>query len=306
MFKNLVLYRIAHSWNPDLEAAEKGLSTQRFVKCTPSQARSEGWIEPRGEAHGPLVESVARQWIVKLCIETKKVPSSVVQAALTERLKQIEETTGRKPGRKESKELKEEIVFELLPKAFPSQGVITAWIDPDQRLLAIDASTQGKADTIATALVKCIEGFAILRIETEESPAACMAEWLRTDESPNSFSIDRECELRAKDESKAVVRYGRHPLDIEEVKEHIKAGKLPTRLAMTWSDRVSLVLSETMQLKKLVFLDTSMEEGGGDEGEDSFDADVALMTGELGDLVDDLLEALGGEKVINESAAAED
>ncbi len=56
-------------------------------------------------------------------------------------------------------------------------------------------------------------------------------------------------ELKASDDSKAVVRYAKHPLDIDEVREHIAAGKRPTRLAMTWEDRVSFELTEGMQLR---------------------------------------------------------
>ena len=79
-----------------------------------------------------------------------------------------------------------------------------------------------------------------------------MATWLMTKESPNSFTVDRECELKASDESKAVVKYGRHPLDIDEVAQHIAQGKIPTKLALTWNDRVSFVLTSSMQLKKLM------------------------------------------------------
>ena len=81
-------------------------------------------------------------------------------------------------------------------------------------------------------------------------------------------------------------------MDIEEVKEHVQQGKLPTRLAMTWDDRVSFVLSDTLQVKKIAFLDSVLDEAG-DEG--GFDTDVAIATGELSRLIPDLIDALGGE-----------
>ncbi|WP_415829840.1 recombination-associated protein RdgC, partial [Delftia tsuruhatensis] len=124
------------------------------------------------------------------------------------------------------------------------------------------------------------------------SAQAAMAHWLTTQESPAGFSIDRECELKAADESKAVVRYGRHPLDIAEVQQHIEHGKLPTRVAMTWDDRVSFVLTQGLQLRKVQMLDVVTESKDGDGG---FDADVAITTGELSKLIPDLIEALGGE-----------
>jgi recombination associated protein RdgC len=70
-------------------------------------------------------------------------------------------------------------------------------------------------------------------------------------------------------------------------------GKLPTQLALSWEGKASFVLTESLVLKKVTFLDGVMEDAGGDE--DKFDADVALSTGTLGPLLADLIDALGGE-----------
>jgi recombination associated protein RdgC len=138
-------------------------------------------------------------------------------------------------------------------------------------------------------------------LNTQTSPAAAMAHWLSTKEAPPDFTVDRECELKASDESKAVVRYSRHALDTDEVSQHIAMGKMPTRLALTWNDRVSFVLTEGLQLKKVSFLESVFENAPsnpGDREEDNFDADVAIATGELSQLLPDLIAALGGEVVV--------
>ena len=118
VFKNVIVYRIEPAWSQTLTEIEEGLGKQRFEPCGPSQEKSAGWVEPRGEANGPLVESIGGQWLVEYMIESKQVPGSVVRRKLDERCAQIEATTGRKPGKKEKKELKEDITLELLPMAF--------------------------------------------------------------------------------------------------------------------------------------------------------------------------------------------
>jgi recombination associated protein RdgC len=150
-----------------------------------------------------------------------------------------------------------------------------------------------------TSLIKAIDGLAVQLIDTQTSPAVAMARWLSSKEAPGGFSVDRECELKAADESKAVVRYTRHALDTEEVTQHIAMGKMPTRLAMTWNDHVSFVLTEALQLKKVAVLDEVLEAAASlatDGRDDHFDADVAIATGELQKLIPDLIEALGGEQ----------
>ncbi|WPB57027.1 recombination-associated protein RdgC [Xylophilus sp. GOD-11R] len=293
MFKNVIVYRIAPQEGDALLKLEAGLDKARFAPCGASQERSAGWVEPRGEAHAPLVESIGGQWIMKFMVEAKVVPGTVVRRKLEERIAQIEKETGRKPGRKESKELKEDVLLQLLPMAFTRQGATPVWVDPEAGWLVVGSSAQARADEVVTALVDALPGVTVVPLYTQQSAQSAMSDWLISQDPPEGFSIDRECELKASDDSKAVVRYARHPLDIEEIKGHIEQGKLPTRLALTWQDRVSFVLTEGMLIKKITFLEGVFE--GGTQKEDGFDADAAISTGELGQLVPDLLEALGGE-----------
>ena len=302
-FKNVIVYRIEASWSQSLTDAEEGLGSQRFVPCTPSQEKSAGWVGPRGEENGLLVESVGGQWILEFMIEVKSLPGSVVRRKVDERCVQIEASTGRKPGKKEKKELKEDITHELLPMAFTRHARISVWIDPVERRLVVNASNAARSDEVVTALVKSLDGFAVAQVNTRIEPAAAMAEWLTSQEPPAGFTIDRDCELKATDESKSVVRYAKHALDIEEVRQHIADGKRPTRLAMTWDDRVSFELSEAMQIRKIVFLEGTDSASGSSKKEDNFDADAAIATGELGQLVPELLEALGGEAALTAAIA---
>ena len=293
----MMIYAIAPTWAPTAEQMQEGLERARFAECGASQDKSIGWIEPRGEAHGPLVENVSGQLILKLMIEVKVVPGSVITRKAKDRVAQIEASTGRKPGKKETRDIKDDIRLALLPMAFTKQGTVTVWIDATARRLVIDAASQTKADEVLTMLVKSLDGFAATLIDTTTSPVVAMARWLTTQEPPQGFSVDRECELKSADESKAVVRYSRHPLDIDEVRQHIETGKQPTRVAMTWDSRVSFVLTEALQIKKVAFLDVVFENAtGSSKGkDDGFDTDVAIATAELRKLIPDLLLALDGE-----------
>jgi recombination associated protein RdgC len=294
VFKNVIMYRIGPDWSASVAQMEESLDSARFVECGASQEKSIGWIEPRGEANGPLVESVGGQLILKLMIESKALPGSVITKKAKERVAHIEATTGRKPGKKETREIKDDIKLELMPLAFSKESSVLVWIDPAAQLLVIDAGSQGRADEVVTMLVKSLAGLAVTLIDTKISPTAAMSEWLISQEPPAGFTVDRECELKAADESKAVVRYTRHPLDTDEVRQYVEQGKLPTKLALTWDSRVSFVLTEGLQLKKLAFLEVVFE-GSSAGKDDGFDADTAIATGELRKLLPDLLEALGGE-----------
>ncbi|TDF23841.1 recombination-associated protein RdgC [Delftia tsuruhatensis] len=293
MFKNLIIYRIAASWVPNFHALDGALAETPFAQCGPTQERSAGWVPPRREEHGALVENIGGQWVMRFMTEAKMLPASVLNRRVNEKAAHIEATEGRKPGKKEKKELKDEAKLDLLPMAFTKQGAMWVWLDPQARTLVLDTGSQARADEVVSMLVEGLTGFSLALLDTQTSPQAAMAHWLATEDTPILFSVDRECELKAADESKAGVRYARHPLDIDEVRQHIQHGKLPTRLALTWDDRVSFVLTEGLQLRKVAMLDAVME--GQSQDDSGFDADVAIATGELSKLIPDLIDALGGE-----------
>ena len=303
MFKNLLLYRLGADWSATLAQIDDALGAARFVECGLTQARSSGWVSPRGDDHGALIEAVAGQWLMQLMVEQKVVPGSVVKRQVDALAAQVEKQTGRKPGKKQRNELKDQALLDLLPMAFTKRSAIKVWVAPAERLLVIDASSASRADEVLTALTQALPGLSATLINTAVSPAACMAEWLVSGEAPAGFSIDRDCELKAADGEKPVVRYARHALDIAEIREHIAGGKQPTRLALTWQGRVSFMLTEGLQIKKIAFLD-GVFEGTSSKQDERFDADAAIATGELATLIGDLLEALGGEQVFGQAPAA--
>lgn len=298
MFKNLMMYRLAAPLSVSPGQLEEALQAACFVACTPTQEKAVGWIPPRGAEHGALLEIVQGQWILKLQFESKVLPSSVVKRRVQEQVENIERSLGRKPGRKETREIQEDARLALLPMAFTKQSTLWVWIDHKAGLLMLDTGSQARADEAITCLVKAVDGLALQALQTHVSPATAMAQWLSSKEAPAGFTVDRECELKASDESRAVVRYARHALDTDEISQHIAQGKMPTRLALTWNDHVSLVLTEALQLKKLAILDVVFEAAGAlgsDRADDHFDADVVIATTELAQLMVDLLSVLGGE-----------
>jgi recombination associated protein RdgC len=303
VFKNLIVHRLAAGWSATAADLEEPLSAQRFVACGATQARSAGWVEPRGVANGPLLEIIDGQWLLALLVEQKVLPGTVVRREVEARAARAEQETGRKPGKKQLRELKDQVQLELLPMAFTKRSTVKIWIAPAERLLMIDAGSARVADDTVTLLTKTLPGLSAQAVNTALSPAAAMADWLVGGDAPAGFTIDRDCELKAADGEKPAVRYARHALDIDEIRGHITAGKQPTRLALTWNGRVSFVLTDALQIKKLAFLDGVYEGRKADRSDEAFDADAAIATGELAPLIGDLIDALGGEAPLGVSAA---
>jgi recombination associated protein RdgC len=292
-FRNLQLYRLPKNWADTPSALEQQLATLTLQPCSASAMQSIGWIAPR--PGGPLIHAVNRQWLLALGVEQKLLPASVVKQFADDRAKEIEEGEGRKVGRKEMRELREAMSIELMPRAFVRRRSTFGWIDPVNGWLVIDAASPAKAEEFLEHLRKSVDSLPARLVQVTQSPSAAMTGWVAAGEAPASFTLDQDLELRSADS--ATVRYVKHPLEGDEIRQHIAAGKVVTRLAMTWGERISFLLNENLQLKRLNFLDILKDEADGlAENEDErFDIDFTLMSGEVARLLDDLIAALGGE-----------
>lgn len=292
-FKNLVLYRI-QTWNINSDLLEERLARLALQPCSGLDMQSRGWVAPKTEDKA-LVHRFGQQMLISLGIEKKLLPATVINQFTKERVTEIEEQQGFKPGRKQTKEIKEAVTDELLPRAFVIRRRTNVWIDPVGGWMVIDAANVGKADEVIEMLHKSADGIAFSPFNTLMSPVAAMTGWLSGNSLPDKFTIDQDCELRSRGDSGGTVRYVRHSLDEDEVRKHIKSGKEVTRLGLTWADRISFVLHENLQLKRIVPLDLIQDLAANNEQDDSFDTDFVIMSGELGKMLPAVMEMLGGE-----------
>ncbi len=294
-FRNLQLFRLPENWSPDPAEWEARLARRPLQPCGGLERSSQGWLPPQGE--GAYVYGLGGQLLVALGTEQRLLPSTVVRQAAQERVEAIEAESGQRLGRKRVREIREAVEDELLPRAFVRRTMTHAWIDPVHGWLAVDAASAARAETLVKLLGECLPDLPVRLLRTELSPGSAMTAWLAEGEGPAGFSIDRDCELRLAGEERATVRYVRHALDGEEVRGHIAAGKQATRLALTWAERISFVLNDRLELKRLAFLDLLKEEAGqAEDAEAAFGIEFALMSGELARLLADLVAALGGEQ----------
>jgi len=295
-FKNIFIYRLPADCAITAAALQEKLALKPLQPCGGLDKQSRGWVSCRGDDR--LVHSSNGHILFALGVEQKLLPATIINRFAKERAADIEAQQGYKVGRKEMKDIKEAVTAELLPRAFAIQRTTCAWLDTVNGRLIIDAASAAKAEELLEFLHKTLDALPVKPLHTELSPVAAMTDWLAGDHAPAGFTIDRELELRATGESRATVRYAHHALEGEEILAHIAAGKRATRLGMTWNDRISFVMTEQLQIKRLEFLDIIKEESTtlADNADEMFELDFTLMTGELSRMLTDLGAALGGEK----------
>ncbi len=304
-FRNLVLYRLPSGWSLSAAQLEEKLQARPLQPCGALELVSRGWVAPA--ADGRLVHALHPHYLIALGVEQKLLPASVIRQEALRRAKLKEDSQGFPVGRRQMRELKLRVSDELRARALTRQRSTRAWIDPQGGWCVVDAASAGKAEELIDTLRDTLGSFAVQLVQTQRAAHTGMAAWLTQGSAPGRLALDQDLTLMSADGSKSSVRYARHVLAVNEIRSHLQAGKYPVQLGLCWNDRVAFVLTEKLAIRRVQFLDLEPEAAQQASGEaidplEKFAADFALMTGELGQLLQEILQSLGGELQIAAAA----
>ncbi|ATM96920.1 DNA recombination-dependent growth factor C [Yersinia frederiksenii] len=297
-FKNLMVYRLSREVSLSADEMEKQLSALSFTPCGSQDMAKTGWVSPLGSHSDALTHSVNGQIVICARKEEKILPSPVIKQELQAKIERLEGEQHRKLKKTEKDSLKDEVLHSLLPRAFSRFNQTFLWIDTVNGLIMVDAASAKRAEDTLALLRKSLGSLPVVPLTLENPIELTLTEWVRSKELPAGFALMDEAELKAILEEGGVIRCKKQDLFSDEIAVHIEAGKLVTKLALDWQERVQLVLSDDGSLKRLKFSDTLREQNEDIDREDfaqRFDADFILMTSELAALIKNLIEALGGE-----------
>jgi recombination associated protein RdgC len=303
-FKNLALYRLPADWNVSASELEEKLGQRTLQPCSPLEMLSRGWVPPSGT--GRLLHTVNQQHLIALGVEQKLLPASIIRQETAVRAAVLADSQGFPVGRRQMRDLKMRVTEELRARALNKRRTTRAWLDPVNGWFVVDAGSAGKAEELVEVLRDTLGTFAVQFVATQRTPHTSMAAWLTHGDAPGAFGIEQDLELQTADPNKATVRYVRHALDGKEIKAHLAAGKYPTRLGLTWNGRLAFVLTEKLLIKRVEFLEMTKDtpDGGEIDKDEQFDIDFTVMAGELAKMLDDLVQALGGDTSGEQTAAA--
>ncbi len=297
-FKNLSVFRLTEAFTLTPSELEQKLEALSFRPCGPHEEFTLGWTSPLGKASPQLVH--ATNGYLMLCgkKEERVLPTAVINELVQEKISEKEAQQARKLSKKERTEIKDEIIFDLLPKAFTISRKIYAYIDPKGGWLIVDAASAKSAEDLLSMLRKSLSSLPAAPLNAIEKPSTTMTQWLLTNQAPNDITIEDECELRSPEEAGGIIRCKRHDLALPEIKNHLDTGKEVIKLALNWEDRISFILDENLAVKRLRFLELIQDQATEIETEDDagqFDVDFSIMSAELANFLPRLLDLFGGE-----------
>ena len=297
--KNLIVYRFTRPFDVTLEQLETQLAALPFAPCGSQDASKFGWVAPLGKHGTAFVHSAGGQILICAKKEEKMLPGSVINDMVAEKVEAIELEQGRALKKKEKESIKEEVIVTLLPRAFSRFQQTYAWINPTAGFIAVDASSAKRAEETLALLRKSIGSLPVVPLAMTTPPELTLTDWVKEGAAPAGFMLEDEVELKSALQHGGIIRAKQQDLLSEEIGICIESDKLVTSLALNWAETVSFVLKDDMSIKRMKFSEELREQNDDVSHEDAaarFDADFALVTGELSRFIPDLIEALGGEE----------
>lgn len=297
-FKNLCLFRLTEPFTLNADDLAEKLEDLLFRPCGAHETASYGWVAPLSSAEQALTHAANGYLMVCVKKQERVLPTSVINELLEEKITEAEDQQGRKLSKKERSRLKDELIFDLLPKAFTFSRKTYAYIDPVGGWFVVDAASTKGAEDLLTLLRKSIGSLPAVPVNTVDNPLKTMTQWLVSQQMPDELTVEDECELRSPGDEGSIIRCKRHDLSLPEIQNHLDSGKEVIKLAMNWGDRLSFILDKTFSIKRVRYLDLVQDQLKDLAIEDEatrFDADFSIMTAELAHFLPKLLEAFGGE-----------
>ena len=300
-FRNLLVYRLTQDLQLDAEKLEAALASKPARPCASQELSTYGFVAPLGKgADAPLAHVSQEFFLIAARKEERILPGSVVRDALKDKVDAIEAEQMRKVYKKERDQLKDEIVLDFMPRAFIRKSATFAAIAPAQGLILVDSSSPKRAEDLLSTLREVLGSLPVRPLNVKLAPTATFTGWLKSNSASNGLHLLDECELRDTQEDGGIIGCKRQDLASDEIQNHLAAGKLATKLALAWEDKLSFVLDDKLVIKRLRFedlLQDQAEQDGGDDALGQQDASFTLMMLTFIDFLPQLFEALGGEEI---------
>ncbi|WP_206483533.1 recombination-associated protein RdgC [Thalassotalea sp. G2M2-11] len=291
-FKNLYFFAFTRPFEWSEQDLEKHLSEHLFTPCGSTEISHFGWVNALGKHGQTIVHSVNGNHLLCARKEEKILPAPVIKDMIEEKVAQLEAEQSRSATKKEKEQFKEDIIFELLPRAFSRVTDTHAYINAKENLIVINTSSRSKAEDFLALLRKVLGTLPVTSVSPEKAPDEIMTDWLTETTLGESFQLGMEAEFHALGDDGAVVRVKNQELDSDEIKAHLDADKFVVKLGLEWDDALSCILCDDLAIKRLKFFDVIHEQNEDIDKDDvvaRLDADFALMAGEINRFINDLL-----------------
>lgn len=295
MFRSVRFFRLNSPWPQSEQELSDQLSSAAFRPCGAYSEHSFGWEPPSGDAAASLARRVAGADLLRLRSQSRLLPAAAIEDALETRLDEYRERMQEEPSRRERRKLKEQTRDDLLPKAFLKSQRINGFVIASERLLAIETLSDNRVEQFIEQLRLPLGNLDVAPLRFRRPVSELLMRIFLHNDPPREFVLGRECRMCDPSDTRATIRCADMDIADPAVRKHVSEGMHLTHLGIEFANVLSCNLDHKGAISKLKLVGTDVAEDLPDEEPLArLDAEFALLTGTLRQLMKVLEQALGG------------
>jgi recombination associated protein RdgC len=291
-FKNAIVYTFTQPFSlPDDFEAQ--LESYAFKPTERHQLASYGFISPFGNQGKVLHHRVGDNVLLVAKREEKDLPPAAINGMLDEQAEAYEQEHARPLPRKERAAIKEDIIHQMLPTAFSINKLTYAYIDLKGQRLVVVSTSRSKAEEFNALLRGALGSLPVKPWNADVAASDHFTHWVReAGNLPSPFSLGDEVKLQGIGDDPSVTVHRKQDLTSDEIASSLDHGKVCIKLALVWEDHMSFSLTDDFSIKSIKYSDVLKEQtaDSADDKASQLDADFALVSGELNQLLAELEE----------------
>lgn len=238
------------------EALEDALMQNKAYEPHATQTKSLGWESPIGKNHPLAVTMHDYTWMVAR-LDQKLLPANVVNNKLKERLEQIEVEQGYKATGKQRRVARDELILDLLPKAFVQSKRIQVVVDHKNQVMMLDQTSANIKDMIVELLKKTLTSCPMTHHGEQKSKSGqILKNWVS--EAPEGVEVESEYTLINPNNVHVKARM----VGMEEsmVMAPLQSGMSVSQLMVSYQDKVRFQLNDTLDISRIRYLNVEEAE----------------------------------------------
>lgn len=290
-FKNAIIYQLNNDTLLNKDTIEKAVKSQLFTPCGNLDTTKIGWVSPyRDDNQDNLIIDINGQYLLRIKKETKILPAPVIKQALLEKIDKQEQTLSRKLTKNEKATLKDEVMIDLMPRAFSKYNHYWLWIDTDNKRIIVDSSNFKQAEDILAILRKELGALALTPLSIDKPLEQILTTWAKEKLSFSPFILGDQAELKDPLEGNGIISCKNQDITSDEMLIHFDSGKWITKMKIIDDRGVNFIVYSDLTLKRIKFDSIILDENediGSDEFDKRLEADFIIMSNVLANTINE-------------------
>lgn len=289
-FKNAIVYRLTEG-SLDIDSVEEAIA--KFPHSMPGNLDNMryGFVAP---FESSLVETALGITMLAAKCSYKDLPASVINEAVEAKAKQISESENRAVGRKERQTIKDEVIFNLLPKAFVKHRVTRALLIDEY--IVVNTASAKQAEDFLSKLREALGSLRVVPVSTSQIPTQVMTNWVLHSPKNELITKGEDCVLQGGKDGR-VIRCKGQDLTANEILNHIHTGMFVERISIDIKDKATLTINDKLVFSRIKFSDIIDERVSNENPETKLEHAIAtmiVMGGELKSIIQTVFDEFGG------------